>query len=256
MWRTRYVWVGAAIVVSTLLVPAARVEAEGCPYQAGFAALKAAVGDPMGDPVTCEYPDPSGTGDVEQRTTTGLAFWRKSTNTPTFTNGSEHWGLTASGLVTWAGSSIDPPAQEGSYHGDPRAVALAQQDLPDGFYLASEDTTGLDRGLYGAWFQSNASSSAFFVETVAVAPSPAQARSDWQTAWTVLQPGWAEASVPRIGDATFAATDALDDAVGGVNSVQVYARVSNVTVGIGASDLPSALGEVQKMAARVQAQLS
>jgi hypothetical protein len=38
-----------------------------------------------------------------------LAFWRKSTNTPTFTNGSEHWALTSDGPMTWTGANIDPP---------------------------------------------------------------------------------------------------------------------------------------------------
>src|SRR5439155_9159296 len=41
---------------------------------------------------------------------TGLAFWRKFTNTPTFSDGWNHWALTAGGVVTWTGSSIDPPA--------------------------------------------------------------------------------------------------------------------------------------------------
>jgi hypothetical protein len=76
----------------------------------GFADLKMQIGDAMGDPVTCEFSDPNGTGDVHQRTTTGLAFWRKSTNTATFTNGFEHWAVTHDGLVTWTGSSVDPPA--------------------------------------------------------------------------------------------------------------------------------------------------
>lgn len=78
-------------------------------YVFGFADLKSQIGDAMGEPVTCEFPDASGTGDVHQRTTTGLAFYRKSTNTPTFTNGFEHWGLTQGGLVYWTGDSIDPP---------------------------------------------------------------------------------------------------------------------------------------------------
>jgi hypothetical protein len=45
-----------------------------------------------------------------QQTTTGLAFWRKATNTPTFTDGSRHWALTSGGLVAWTGPSVDPPA--------------------------------------------------------------------------------------------------------------------------------------------------
>ncbi len=63
----------------------------------------------MGTPTTCEYADPAGTGDVHQDTTTGLAFWRKSTNTPTFTNGFDHWALTEQGITYWTGSTVDPP---------------------------------------------------------------------------------------------------------------------------------------------------
>ena len=51
----------------------------------------------------------SGTGDMHQQTTKGLAFWRKGTNTATFTNGSEHWGNTPRGWVEWSGTSVDPP---------------------------------------------------------------------------------------------------------------------------------------------------
>jgi hypothetical protein len=79
-------------------------------FDAGFAALQARLGTAMGTPTTCAYPDPTGSGDVEQNTSVGLAFWRKSTNTPTFTDGYHHWGLTAAGMVTWTGNSIDPPA--------------------------------------------------------------------------------------------------------------------------------------------------
>ena len=67
----------------------------------GFAELKAQLGLTMGEPVSCEYADPNGTGDTLQDTTAGLAFWRKSTNTPTFTDGWTHWALTAQGQVTW-----------------------------------------------------------------------------------------------------------------------------------------------------------
>src|SRR5262249_13233456 len=51
----------------------------------GFAILRTAVGDAMGAPMDCEHPDQN--GDVLQDTTTGLAFYRVSTNTPTFTDG-------------------------------------------------------------------------------------------------------------------------------------------------------------------------
>jgi hypothetical protein len=74
----------------------------------GFAELRRQVGAPMGDPIECEHPDPS-SGDSLQLTTTGLAYYRQSTNTPTFFNGTDRWGLTASGLVHWTGDSLDPP---------------------------------------------------------------------------------------------------------------------------------------------------
>jgi hypothetical protein len=74
----------------------------------GFQALSDQLGAAMGQPVECEHANPTN-GDTLQQTTTGLSFYRKSTNTPTFTDGTNHWGLTAGGLVYWTGSSIDPP---------------------------------------------------------------------------------------------------------------------------------------------------
>ena len=76
----------------------------------GFEALHDRLGDRMGNPLTCGFPDPNGTGDVHQVTSQGLGFWRKRTNTPTFTNDHEHWALTERGFVSWLGKSIDPPA--------------------------------------------------------------------------------------------------------------------------------------------------
>jgi hypothetical protein len=82
----------------------------GPAFALGFAGLKAQLGDVLGTPTTCEFADPNGSGDVLQQTTRGLAFWRKKSNTPTFTNGNDHWALTGAGWVTWTGSSIDPPS--------------------------------------------------------------------------------------------------------------------------------------------------
>jgi hypothetical protein len=73
----------------------------------GFAALRAALGDRMGDPVSCERYGPE--GDALQQTSTGLARYRKATNTPTFISGSDHWALTERGLVHWTGGGLDPP---------------------------------------------------------------------------------------------------------------------------------------------------
>jgi hypothetical protein len=78
-------------------------------FASGFATLKLTLGDSMGAALSCEFGDPQGTGDVLQETTSGLALYRMSTNTPTFTDGWNHWGLTADGVVYWIGASVDPP---------------------------------------------------------------------------------------------------------------------------------------------------
>lgn len=105
----------AACLIALAVVPGASAQtAPHCaPGQApqfnfGFANLDDLLGPTMGEPVECPHPNPEN-GDVLQRTTAGLAFWRKATNTPTFTDGWEHWGLTEAGLVYWTGASIDPP---------------------------------------------------------------------------------------------------------------------------------------------------
>lgn len=109
----------ALAVVGLALITAPRpalAAAPGCQagqapsFVLGFATLRQHVGPAMGEAVTCEFPDPNGTGDVHQQTTTGLAFWRKATNTPTFTDGYRHWAWTPEGLVAWTGDSVDPPA--------------------------------------------------------------------------------------------------------------------------------------------------
>ncbi|MGE3912618.1 MAG: DUF6782 family putative metallopeptidase [Chloroflexota bacterium] len=110
---------GALLALALLFgQPAPAALAQSAPFCApgsqpefvqGFAQLKNILGPVMGEPIECEHTEGS-TGDVLQQTTTGLAFWRKSTNTATFTDGYRHWALTGRGLVSWVGDSIDPPA--------------------------------------------------------------------------------------------------------------------------------------------------
>src|SRR5690349_20884142 len=110
-----------AVVLATsalLWSPAegARAAYPGCPsggtpsFTFGFADLRSQVGSPMGDPIECEHAE-TATGDTYQRTTTGLALYRRDTNTAMFTNGQEHWALTAGGIVHWTGwhGSAAPP---------------------------------------------------------------------------------------------------------------------------------------------------
>jgi hypothetical protein len=75
----------------------------------GFASLHAQLGGVMGTPVECEHAIHMN-GDTRQRTSTGYAYYRKSDNVPTFTNGWDHWSLTSDGLVHWTGYVVDPPS--------------------------------------------------------------------------------------------------------------------------------------------------
>lgn len=82
----------------------------------GFADLKAQVGDPMGSPVECEHAEFSLTiGDRTfdrvtsvQRTSSGAAFYRDSTRTATFFDGSAGWDLSPRGLSAWW---VEPPIE-------------------------------------------------------------------------------------------------------------------------------------------------
>jgi hypothetical protein len=75
----------------------------------GFASLHMQLGEVMGSPVECEHAVHVN-GDTRQRTSTGYAYYRKSDNIPTFTNGWDHWSLTQDGLVHWTGYVVDPPS--------------------------------------------------------------------------------------------------------------------------------------------------
>ena len=77
-------------------------------FTMGFKALYDRLFSEMGQPVECEHADPA-SGDVLQRTTTGLAVYRPATNTPGFANGTRHWAVTPRGLLFWDGNGLDPP---------------------------------------------------------------------------------------------------------------------------------------------------
>jgi hypothetical protein len=110
----RVIGVVAAIVFFALTAATASAAAPYCPpdqdpeFVLGFAFMKSQLGDVMGEPLECEHPNPEN-GDTLQQTTTGLAFYRKATNTPTFTDGWNHWAWTADGMVQWTGDAIEPP---------------------------------------------------------------------------------------------------------------------------------------------------
>jgi hypothetical protein len=73
-----------------------------------MARLMDRLGADMGAPTECEHVVDAA-GDTEQKTTTGLAYYRANTNTAVFTNGVEHWALTADGLAHWTSDDLEPP---------------------------------------------------------------------------------------------------------------------------------------------------
>ncbi|MFN8636729.1 MAG: hypothetical protein U0893_23005 [Chloroflexota bacterium] len=97
-------------------------------FEGQLALLKARLAATMGEPAECAHLDAS-SGDTVQATTTGLAYVRTATSTPTFTDGAHRWALTPAGLVTWDGEALDPPA-------DATAVADPSAAQPTAVVLA------------------------------------------------------------------------------------------------------------------------
>jgi hypothetical protein len=77
-------------------------------FTGGIAKLKVALGSHMGEPVECERAT-SPQGDTQQKTTIGLAYYRKVLNVACFTTGWDHWALVNGALVHWTGEAVDPP---------------------------------------------------------------------------------------------------------------------------------------------------
>ena len=68
----------------------------------------------MGTPTDCARLAADGSGNLEQPSTTGLAYWHRASNTYVFTDGYRHWGmlgwhLVGDDLVDWATTDADPP---------------------------------------------------------------------------------------------------------------------------------------------------
>ncbi|MBV9169457.1 MAG: hypothetical protein JOZ81_05165, partial [Chloroflexi bacterium] len=77
-------------------------------FDVEMAELADELGDVMGEPVECAHGNP-GNGDILQRTTTGLAYYRASLEMPVFTDGVEHWAVTKTGIDDWTSPDVDPP---------------------------------------------------------------------------------------------------------------------------------------------------
>jgi hypothetical protein len=84
-------------------------------FLGSIAALKARLGNIMGDPAACER-QVDAEGNTEQLTTTGLAYYRRRLNEAAFTTGWDHWALDGNDLLQWAGNEVEPPADAARGH--------------------------------------------------------------------------------------------------------------------------------------------
>jgi hypothetical protein len=127
-------FVGSLMLIWILVItPQSGASAQMAPYcqpdqapqfRLGLARLKAHVGPEMGEPIECEHADPQ-SGDVLQRTTTGLAIHFGTSDMPTFTTGYDHWALTPGGVAHWTGwhTGMTPP-------GNVIPTAVSTSELP------------------------------------------------------------------------------------------------------------------------------
>jgi hypothetical protein len=97
---------GATPIASAQPVPACTSSRPS--FIGGLSTLKTALGATMGDPQECERAVDS-QGDTQQKTSTGLAYYRRLLNVACFTTGWDHWAVTDRGLVHWTGDAVDPP---------------------------------------------------------------------------------------------------------------------------------------------------
>src|SRR5262249_23143118 len=77
-------------------------------YVHGMADLKAIVGSDMGDPLECER-IVDGDGNTEQRTSTGLAYYRAKRHLGASPDGERHWAPPPRGAVQWSSDAVEPP---------------------------------------------------------------------------------------------------------------------------------------------------
>jgi hypothetical protein len=78
-------------------------------FSGDFARLNLVLADWQGAPTTCEFEDPPGSGDIVQRTTTGVAYRAHATGVSAFTTGVDHWALSDNGVVYWNGADAAVP---------------------------------------------------------------------------------------------------------------------------------------------------
>ncbi|MBI2756225.1 MAG: hypothetical protein HYX52_05900 [Chloroflexi bacterium] len=77
-------------------------------FTGSLAALSAALDGTMGEPLECEHRD-TGSSDLVQQTSTGLALYRGLEGVPTFASGPRRWALQGDRVRFWQGAELDVP---------------------------------------------------------------------------------------------------------------------------------------------------
>lgn len=100
------------VVGIVLALSATTALADDLDFDQGFADLNSHLGGMMGKPLTPEQPDPNGSGDTIQLTTTGLARYKTGAMPAFFDGETRFTWFPDRGKVEWHGDSWTPPPPE------------------------------------------------------------------------------------------------------------------------------------------------
>jgi hypothetical protein len=113
---------GALLLIASIAAPAAAQPA-ACTFVLGFAVLRSAIPDVVGECLTDQTTNPAN-GDALQSTTNGLLVWRKADNLTAFTDGSQTWISGPFGVQSRAN------AQRFFWEPDPDGLAIVPTPTP------------------------------------------------------------------------------------------------------------------------------
>jgi hypothetical protein len=138
-----------ALTLGALLSISRPVQAQGCTFTLGFAALQRLIPSTVGACLENERHDPA-SGDALQRTTNGMLVWRKADNFTAFTDGYRTWVAGPFGLqqrlngqrFPWEWNSgglpiVPPPSPGDRCHTAGLSLSLAGTDAGAGNVVAT-----------------------------------------------------------------------------------------------------------------------
>jgi hypothetical protein len=140
----------------------------------GFAFLKLQLGATMGIPIEAEHGSLDSC-DTQQLTSTGLAYWRCSTNTLSFAadpDGLVHWAWQddLNQLVTWRGESADPTQDAIGVASAADAAAMLNYGCTDPSTMADTTCVLGDGMTMPGYIQSSGQTNAYRIDVSASSP--------------------------------------------------------------------------------------